>query len=183
MFPVLAIAIGLAVLAFGKRLAVLGAAVGAILGVALLRLFSISVTDNLLLALAIPGVLAALGFFAAGFVKVATAVVLPVLGALAGAGIVLVFLDILGIDTGLFDWVLAVVGGVAGLILVQRFKDWALIILAGLIGGLLVTRGLTVWFPSLEGALGTLLFIVLAGGGIGYQGGFLSKNKTAAPNP
>src|SRR5215204_1283450 len=106
MFPVLAIAIGLAVLAFGKRLAVLGAAVGAILGVALLRLFSISVTDNLLLALAIPGVLAALGFFAAGFVKVATAVVLPVLGALAGAGIVLVFLDILGIDTGLFDWVL-----------------------------------------------------------------------------
>ena len=38
MFPVILIAVGAAVLAFGKRLAVLGAAVGALLGVVLLTL-------------------------------------------------------------------------------------------------------------------------------------------------
>ena len=39
MFPVMVIALGIVVLVFGKRLAVLGAAVGALLGVGLLRLF------------------------------------------------------------------------------------------------------------------------------------------------
>ncbi len=39
MFPILVIAIGVAVLVFGKRLAVLGAAIGALLGVALLHFF------------------------------------------------------------------------------------------------------------------------------------------------
>ena len=42
MCPFLAIAIGIAVLVFGKRLAVLGAAVGALVGVGLLSLFSAS---------------------------------------------------------------------------------------------------------------------------------------------
>jgi hypothetical protein len=66
------------------------------------------------------------------------------------------------------------------LILVRRFKDWAMIILAGLIGGLLVTRGLSIWLLFLEGVLGTLLVIVLAGGGIAYQGGLFGKRKAAA---
>jgi hypothetical protein len=181
MFPVLVIAMGLAVLAFGKRLPVLGAAVGAILGVALLRLFSISVVDNFLLALAIPGVLAAIGFFATGFVKVVVGVVLPILGALAGAAIVLTFLDIFGTDTSLIDWLLAALGAVVGVFLMSRFKDWGLIILAGLVGGLLVTRGLTVWFPTLEGGLGTLLVLVLAGGAIAYQGGLLDRRSAPTP--
>ena len=69
---------------------------------------------------------------------------------------------------------IAVVGGVVGLIMVRRYKDWAMIVLAGLIGGLLVTRGLTIWLPFLQGAFGTLLVIVLAGGGIAFQGGFIA---------
>ena len=40
MFPVLLIVIGIVVLVLGKRLAVLGAAVGALLGVGLLRLLN-----------------------------------------------------------------------------------------------------------------------------------------------
>jgi len=179
MFPVLLIAIGIAVLVFGKRLAVLGAAVGALLGVALLRLLNIPLTD-VLLTLLIPGLLAVIGFFVAGFAKGIVNIVLLVLGALAGAAIVLGFLDLFNINTGLLDWLLAIVGGVIGLILVRRFKDWAMIILAGLIGGLLVTRGLTIWLPVLEGALGTLLVIVLAGGSIAFQGGIFGKRKTAA---
>ena len=40
MFPLLLIVLGIVVLAIGKRLAVLGAAVGALLGVGLLSLLS-----------------------------------------------------------------------------------------------------------------------------------------------
>jgi hypothetical protein len=171
------IAIGVAVLAFGRRLAVLGAAVGALLGLAVLRLFP-GASSSPWLALAIPLLLAVIGFFVAGFAKGIVDLVLLVIGALAGAAIVLGFLD--RIDSGLLDWLLAIIGGVIGLVLVRRFKDWAMIVLAGLIGGLLVTRGLTLWLPFLEGALGTLLALLLAGGGIAYQGGFLTGRRTSA---
>jgi len=178
MFPILVIAIGIVVLALGKRLAVLGAAVGALLGVGLLRLFNVPVTD--LFALLIPILLAVIGFFVAGFAKGIVSIVLLVMGALGGAAIVLAFLDLFQISSGLLDWLLAVVGGVVGLILVRRYKEWAMIILAGLVGALLVTRGLSVWLPTLkDGAIGTLLVIVLAGVSIAFQGGFFAKRKAA----
>ena len=80
MFPVLIIAIGIVVLVLGKRLAVMGAAVGALLGVVLLRLLNIPLTD-VLLTLLIPGLLAIIGFFVAGFAKGIVNIVLLVLGA------------------------------------------------------------------------------------------------------
>jgi hypothetical protein len=169
MFPVLIIAIGIAVLAFGKRLAVLGAAVGALLGLALLRFIPGS-SSSPLLALLIPILLAVIGFFVAGFAKGIVNIVLIVLGALAGAAIMLGFLDLFNTNTGFIYWILAILGGVIGVILVNRFKDWAMIILAGLVGGLLVTRGLTSWLPFLQGVAGTLLVLVLAGASIFYQG-------------
>jgi hypothetical protein len=162
MFPLFIILIGIAVLAFGKRLAVLGAAVGALFGLALLRLIP-GTSSSPLLALLIPILLAVIGFFVAGFAKGIVNIVLIVLGALAGAAITLGFLDLFGTATGLLDWILAFLGGVIGVVLVNRFKDWAMIILAGLIGGLLVTRGLTNWFEFLQGVAGTLLVLVLAG--------------------
>src|SRR3990172_1284550 len=110
MFPILVIAIGFAVLAFGRRLAVLGAAVGALLGVVLLRLFPGS--SDPLLALTIPILLAVIGFFVAGFAKGIVNIVLLVLGALAGAAIVVGFLDLFHINFGLLDWLLAILGGV-----------------------------------------------------------------------
>lgn len=176
MFPILVIAIGIAVLALGKRLAVLGAAVGALLGVGLLNLFPGSATP--LTVLLIPGLLAVIGFFVAGFAKGIVNIVLLVLGTLAGAAIMLGFLNLFNLTSSLIVWLLAVLGGVVGLILIRRFKNWAMIILAGLIGGLLITRGLTVWLPFLSGGIGTLLVLVLAGVGIAYQGGF-NKSKTA----
>ena len=174
MFPVLVIAIGIAVLAFGKRLAVLGAAIGAMLGVVLLRIIP-GTSSSPLLALLVIIMLAVIGFFVAGFAKGIVNIVLIVLGALAGAEIMVGFLDLFGLASGLLGWILAIVGGVIGVVLVQRFKDWAMIILAGLIGGLLVTRGLTSWLPFLQGAAGSLLVLVLAGASILYQGGFLNR--------
>ena len=174
MFPIFVIAIGIAVLAFGKRLAVLGAAVGALFGLALLHLFP-GANSSPMLALMIPLLLAVIGFFVAGFAKGIVNIVVTVLGALAGAAIVIGFVDLFGTTSGLLYWFLALLGGVIGVILVRRFKDWAMIILAGLIGGLLVTRGLTEWFPFIQDAVRTLLVLVLAGASIVYQGGFLNK--------
>jgi hypothetical protein len=127
------------VLALGRRLAVMGAAVGFLLGVGLLTLFPGS--SGPLITFGVPIALALLGFFAAAFAKGLIDVVVLVLGALAGAAIVLAFLDLFGFDAGLMRWLLAVVGGVVGLILIRRArrgsKDWGIIILAGLVGALL----------------------------------------------
>lgn len=138
-FPIILIAVGAAVLAFGKRLSVMGAAVGALLGVVLLRL--LGATDPVL-GLIIVVLLAVIGFFAAGFAKGIVNIVLLVIGALGGAAVVLAFLEIFQVPSGLLLWLTAILGGVVGLVLVRRFSDWAMIVLAGLIGGLLITAAL-----------------------------------------
>ena len=161
----------------------MGAAVGALLGVGLLYLLNIPLTD-VLLTLLIPGLLAVIGFFVAGFAKAIVNIVLLVIGALAGAAIVLAFFNLFNIGSTLLVWILAVVGGVVGLIMVRRYHDWAMLIFSGLVGGLLVTRGLSAWFQFLQnGVLDTLLVIVLAGGSIALQGGFLNKGKAPAGTP
>ncbi len=175
MYPVLVIAIGLVVLILGKRLSVLGAAVGALLGVALVALFP-GASDPFTLII-VPLLLGVIGFFAVSFAKGIINIVILVLGVLAGAGIVLGFLELFTLQIGLLGWFLVAAGGVAGFILVQKFKNWAVLILAGLIGGLLVTRGLTIWMPFLNGAAGTLLTLALAGLGVAYQGGYLKIRK------
>lgn len=183
MLPILMIVIGIAVLIFGRRLAVLGAAVGALVGVVLLRLFGGAA--DLQTTLLVVGGLALLGFITAAFAKGAIDVVILVLGALAGAAIVLSFLDLFRIDLGLMNWLLAVVGGVVGLVMMRRFrkgsKDWGMVILASLVGALLVVRGITVLLPSLQNTLiATLILVALTAGGIAYQSGLLSR-RSAAP--
>ncbi len=184
-FPLFIIIVGAAVLLLGKRLAVLGAAVGALLGVGLLALFP--GTSGPWVTLGLPVALAIAGFFLAGFAKGLIDVIVLVIGALGGAAIVLGFLDLFSLDLGLMRWLLAVVGGVVGLILIRRARkgsqDWGIIILAGLIGALLVTRGLVAFLPSLQGIISTLIVIVLAGASIAYQGGFLAGKKSAAAPP
>jgi hypothetical protein len=181
MFPIFAIAVGVVVLLLGKRLAVLGAAVGALLGIGLLVLFPGD--SGIWITLGIPVVLAVLGFFAAGFAKGIIDIIVLVIGALAGAAIVLAFLDLFNLDLGLTSWLLAVVGGVVGLIMIRRFRkgsqDWGIIILAGLVGALLVTRGLTDLLPALDGVIGSLVVIVLAGASIAYQGELIGGKKAA----
>lgn len=179
MYPILVIAIGISVLVLGKRLAVLGAAVGALLGAVLLGLLGAS--SSLLIQLLFVGGFALAGFFIAGIAKAFVDIILLVIGAVGGAAIVLAFLGLFQVESSLFVWLLALVGGVVGLMMVRRYKDWAMIVLAGLIGGLLVTRGLSAWLPFLQqGVWGTLLVIVLAGGAIAYQGGFLTKGAQPA---
>jgi hypothetical protein len=177
MYPVLLISLGIVVLLLGKRVAVLGAAVGAIVGVALLYLFSAS--GSLVWQLVLVGGLAIAGFFLAGLAKGLVNIVLVVLCALAGAAIMVTFLDLFNVEAGWVNWVLAIVGGLIGWMMYSRFNDMALVILSAIIGGLLVTRGLANLLPAFQGWLGTLVTLVLAGGGIGFQSGYFANRKAA----
>ena len=180
LFPFVLILAGVAALVFGRRLAVLGATVGVLFGVVLLRLFGgeADLTTQLAVVLG----LGLVGFFAAAFARGLIDVFILVLGALAGAAIVLAFLDLFRIDLGLMNWLLAVVGGVIGLMLMRRSRkstrDWGMIILASLIGALLVTRGLTQLLPVLQGTtIAALVTAVLGGVGVAYQGELFAGRK------
>ena len=185
MFPIILIALGIAVLTFGNRLAILGAAVGGLLGAVLLRFFpGLDATGQLLLI----GGLALAGFFLAAFARGVIEIVILVIGAFAGAAVVLGILQIFRIDLGLANWLLAVVGGVIGLMVIRRSRrgprDWGMILLASLVGALLILRGLILLFPVLQNsAIDTVIIILLVGLGIAFQGGYLTRRKAAAPPP
>lgn len=182
MLPILMILLGFGVLIFGRRLSMLGAAVGALIGVVMLRL--LGGEADLQTTLLVVGGLALVGFITAAFTKGAIDVVILVLGALAGAAIMMSFLDLFRIDLGLANWLLAVVGGVVGLVMMRHYrkgsKDWGMVILASLVGALLIVRGINLLLPSLQNTLiATLILVVLTAGGIAYQSGLLSRRSAA----
>lgn len=178
MFPFLLIALGLVVVAFGSRLTLMGAAVGAILGVALLRL--LPGDQGFWLTLLITIGFAVVSFFGAGLAKESVGRITLILGAVAGAAIMLNVLDLFRLSFGLLNWVLAVVGGGIGVVLVISFKDWAVIVLAGLVGAVLTMRGISMLLPWLDGLFATSLMLLLAAASIAYQGGLL---KWPQPQP
>lgn len=190
LIPIVLIVVGIVVLIFGQRLAILGAAVGALVGFLILQLFP--GISGLGAELAIILGLALVGFFAAAFARGIIEVVILVIGALAGAGIVLGFLNLFNLDLGLLGWLLAVVGAVIGFMLIRRSRrgsrDWGMVILASLVGALLIARGLTQLIPALQDTLiSTIVFVVALAFGIIYQGGYLSRltgsKETQTPPP
>ena len=149
VFAIIVIILGLMVLGFGSRMALFGAGVGALVGIAILRLLP-GVQDSWLW-LIVPLGLAILFALGSGIAKGFIGLIALALGALAGGAIVLRLLDMFGLDWGLVNWVFVLVGAVIGAGLMSRFKDWAIIILAAIVGALLCTRGLQMLIPSLDG--------------------------------
>jgi hypothetical protein len=174
------IALGIAVLTLGARLTILGAGVGALLGIGLLRLPEVP-PENILWWFIVPGALAAVCALGAGFMKGLVNLVTMALGVLAGGAIMLALPDLFGfLQFGLPNWILALVGGVIGMVVMGRFKDWAIMIIAALVGALLTMRGLQLLMPSLQGTFASLLTLALASGGIAYQVGWIGGGKQAA---
>jgi hypothetical protein len=69
-----------------------------------------------------------------------------------------------------WSWILALLGGAIGAVLLARFIDWGLIIFASLIGSMLMVRGLAeVFNSSLVGTIQSLLVLVMTGLGIFYH--------------
>lgn len=183
MYPFVVIALGIAVLLFGKRLSILGAAVGGLVGVVVASLFpDATTTTQLIIVIG----MALAGFFAAAFARGVIEVVILVIGALGGAAFVLALLNLFNVNQGLLNWLLALVGGVVGLMLIRRSRrgsnDWGMVILADLVGALLILRGLVLLFDIQRNtAIYTLILVGLLVVGFIFQGGFLNRGKKDAP--
>jgi hypothetical protein len=178
VFAILVIVLGLMILGFGKRMWLFGAGVGAVVGLAILR-FLPGAQDNWFGLLVVVG-LAILFAIGSGIAKGFIGLITLALGALAGGAIVLLVLDMFGLDWGLVNWLLALVGAVIGAGILSRFKDWAIILLAALVGALLCTRGLQLLIPSIDGLFASLITVVLVVASIVYQGGLLKKGKSTS---
>jgi hypothetical protein len=101
------------------------------------------------------------------------ALVIGVAGFLIGAYILTVLATILGIDvTGAITWIVYIIGGILGLMLVSFLFDWALITLSSLAGASLITQA---FFP--EGATGGIIFFVLFIAGVLIQGFILRRER------
>jgi hypothetical protein len=176
--PLILIGFGVALLLAGTRLWLLGAGIGALLGLGLLRLLPGEQSGAIGLLVVIA--LAAVAGFFAGVAKGVVALVVSALGFLAGGAMAFAVLDLLGGSFGLLDWLLSLVAAVVVAVLARRFSSWALIVLAGLVGALLVVRGVQLWFPSFQGLIATVSALALAGGSIGYQGGWIGRHTRPA---
>jgi hypothetical protein len=160
------IVLGIVVLLFGRRMALLGAGAGALLGLGLMQ-FLPGQQEGIGAILVVVGLAVAVGIL--GFVaKGVSHLIVMIIGFIAG-GLVLAGLAALSISLGLMAFVVASLGGLIAVVLANRFFDWAVIVLAGLVGAALTMRGLQLLMPSLVGGIGLLIGVGLAVLGIVYQ--------------
>lgn len=161
------IVLGVVVLLFGRRMMLLAAGAGALLGIGILR-FLPGLQDGIGAVLLVFGLAIAVGILGVVAKGVSHLIVLGI-GFIAGGALVLAALDALAIDLGLMSFVVASLGGLIAAVLANRFFDWAVILLAGLVGAALTMRGLQFLVPSLVGWIGLLIGLALAALGIVYQ--------------
>lgn len=102
-------------------------------------------------------------------------IAIAIAGFLAGGYILTALAGMLGLDAGAFVWIVFVLGGIIGVILVSLLFDWALITLSSLAGASLVIESL---FP--QNATGGLIFIILFIIGVVIQGSVLRYERQAA---
>jgi hypothetical protein len=104
------------------------------------------------------------------------AVILWIAGFLAGGYVVSVLAATLGIELGgTTTWLVYVIGGVLGVILVSLLFDWALITLSSLVGASLIIQS---FFA--QGASSGILFILLFLAGVLIQGSILRRERALA---
>jgi hypothetical protein len=166
---IILILLGIVLLFLGKRLWLVGAGVGALLGVSLVGLVP-ALQGIWLGALVILGLAVALGVLAVVF-KGFSSLIAFGLGFLAGSAIILGILDLFSINGGIINIALALIAGLVGAGLARRFFKWVIMGIAALTGALLVVRGFgfLIGGNGLNEFLASLLVLVIAGGGFWYQ--------------
>lgn len=95
-------------------------------------------------------------------------------GFLAGSYLSTFLLATLGIDMGQFAWLVSLIGGIIGAVLVFVLFDWALILLSSLVGASLVAP-----VVSADPQTQTVMFLLLAVIGIVVQGSWLWREPEA----
>ena len=104
------------------------------------------------------------------------AVVIGIAGFLTGGYVLMALAALLGIDvTGATTWIVYIIGGILGLILVSLLFDWALITLSSLAGASLIIQSFN---PG--GATGGVIFIILFIAGVLIQGSILRRERAVA---
>lgn len=167
---ILSILVGLALLVLGRRLFWLfvGGA-GFVAGLTLAGLFVRGQPDWVLLVIAL----------AAGLLGVLIALFLQrlavwIAGFIAGGYILIELLNWLGQETGLPTWVLFIIGGIVGGLLLAALFDWALILLSSLTGATIVVQA-TQFGPQISAALFIVLLIV----GIAIQARLMQRERSS----
>ncbi len=99
-------------------------------------------------------------------------VAIYIAGFLAGGSVLLSLATIFGVDSGAFTWVLYIVGGILGAILIGVLFDWAIITLSSLAGAALIIESV-----EIQPSMASLAFLVLVLAGIIIQGLGMRKEK------
>ncbi len=148
----LRILVGIALLLAGRRLFWLFVGlIGFISGIEIATRFFPGQPEWIILAIALTA--GALGALLALFLQW---VAIGLAGFSAGAYIVVRLLHVSGWGSSGMDWLLFLIGGILGVLLIIVLFDWALIILSSLVGSGLITETVRV-----DRGLATLLFIAL----------------------
>jgi hypothetical protein len=95
-----------------------------------------------------------------------------VAGFLGGGTLLLNLAGGVGLDSGVMAWVVFIVGGAVGILLLTKLFDWALIFLSSVGGSLLIARSLAL--DPVPGAIG---FFVLSAVGVAIQVRVLREEK------
>jgi len=93
-------------------------------------------------------------------------------GFLAGGYILTVLASMIGLNEGAFSWIVYIIGGIIGVLLVIFLFDWAIITLSSLAGASLITQALLL--PS---GIGGVIYIVLVIAGVVIQGSMMQREK------
>lgn len=157
--------IGIALLVGGRRLFWLFVgALGFIAGLQLAGLFpQISEATSLIIGLVFGIVFAVLAIFL-------QRLAVGIAGFLAGGFFLTTLAGRIGLDSNVFPWVLFIIGGMVGVLLVMLLFDWALITFSSIAGALLILQSFSTP-PAAGGAILSLLVIA----GVIIQGYLLPR--------
>jgi hypothetical protein len=167
MLSIINIILGGALLVTGRKLFWLfvGAA-GFVAGLQLATQFwQGSELSALIIGLVVGVIFALLAIFLQG-------VAIGVAGFLAGGYVLTVVAGMIGLNEGAFSWIVYLIGGILGVILVVFLFDWALITLSSLAGASLITEALLL--PS---GIGGVVFLALVIVGVVIQGSTLQRER------
>ncbi len=150
----LSIALGVIALLSRGNLHLFTAAAGFLIGWVLAQQI---IPGALPVTLTVAVVLALTGVVLVALVRGGIQVVLQIVSAVAGAGVLLWLSQSLSTPSGLTPWVIALVGALIGFGLTARLFKLGITILTVLLGASLILHGLSLLFNALPSVVGTVI--------------------------
>jgi len=114
-----------------------------------------------------------IGLIFAGLAIFLQTIAIGIAGFLAGGYIFSVLAGMFGFDTGSLTWIIYIVGGIIGVLLVSYLFDWAIITLSSLAGASLVVQVILS-----NRTTGGLIFSILFFAGVIIQGSILRSEQS-----